>query len=56
MAMAKSVKTARKKAGGRVKRIDVHSHVVPRDPERFKMRYVAEGQRRLVRKAGIQPE
>lgn len=60
--MAKTAKTAPRKAGGKnkVKRIDVHSHVVPRelldimarDPARFKMRYVAEGHRHLAREGG----
>ncbi len=44
----------------RVKRIDVHSHVVPqelldaltRDPGRYKMRYVAQGHRHLAREGG----
>ena len=57
-AMAKKTKAAVKK-GSRVKRIDVHSHVVPRellealtrDPERYKMRYVSEGRRHLAREA-----
>jgi aminocarboxymuconate-semialdehyde decarboxylase len=63
MATTKNTKPARKKASEgkkRVKRIDVHSHVVPRelldaltrDPERYKMRYVAEGHRHLAREGG----
>jgi hypothetical protein len=63
MATTKNLKPARKKASEgkkRVKRIDVHSHVVPRerldaltiDPERYKMRYVAEGHRHLAREDG----
>ena len=65
MATTKNSKPARKKASQgkkRVKRIDVHSHVVPRelldaltrDPERYKMRYVAEGHRHLAREGGEQ--
>lgn len=54
--MAKKKVAAKK----RVKRIDVHSHVVPRelldaltrDPERYQMRYVSEGQRHLAREGG----
>src|SRR5258708_2436153 len=54
--MAKKKKAVKKG----VKRIDVHSHVVPRElldvltqvPERYKMRYVADGHRHLAREGG----
>lgn len=54
--MAKKKTTTKKK----MKRIDVHSHVVPREmldalaqrPERFKMRYVDDGKHRRLAKDG----
>jgi len=50
----------KKKAPRKPKRIDVHSHVIPREmldalrerPQRFKMRYVVEGRQRRVAKDG----